>query len=163
MLLLVQSLLTVYSSIFFAAHPIHLSMTEFFQGKEGQPMEMSVTLFMDDFATAINYKAHEKQVQQGKLKPETLMERYLKEKLSVQINDKAVDFALERTESNMNAVTCYFRFRPQVSEVHHIRIESKIFLELFDDQRNMVQIQIPGKKNGMIALDRKTTSGSAEL
>ena len=63
----------------------------------------------------------------------------------------------------MDAITCYFRFKPQVSEVRHIRIESRIFLELFDDQRNMVQIQIPGKKNGMISLDRKTISGTAEL
>ena len=160
--LLIQVLLTVYPALF-ALHPIHLSMTEFFQGKEGQPVEMSVTLFMDDFASAIQYKNYEKQIQQGKLKPETLMERYLKEKLTVQVNNKAVDFMLERTETNMDAITCYFRFKPQVSDVRHIRIESKIFLELFDDQRNMVQIQIPGKKNGMISLDRKTTSGSADL
>ena len=160
--LLIQVLLTVYS-VLFAPHPIHLSMTEFFQGKEGQPVEMSVTLFMDDFAAAIQYKNHEKQIQQGKLKPETLMERYLKEKLTVQVNNKAVDFTLERTETNMDAITCYFRFKPQVSEVRHIRIESRIFLELFDDQRNMVQIQIPGKKNGMLSLDRKTLSGTAEL
>jgi len=162
MFLLFNSILAIYSTFFFA-HPIHLSMTEFFQEKEGQTMGMSVTLFMDDFAAAIHYPKYEKQIQQGKLKPETLMERYLKEKLSVQINQKPVEFSLHRTESNMNAITCYFRFKPQVSEVNSIRIESRIFLELFDDQRNMVQIQLPGKKNGMIALDRKTISGTADL
>jgi len=147
----------------FPLHPIHLSVTEFFQEKGDESVGMSVTLFMDDFAEAINYRAHEKQVQQGKLKPETLMERYLKEKLSIQVNGKAIEFYLERTETNMDAVTCYFRLKPQVSEVNSIKIESHIFLELFDDQRNMVQIQLPGKKTGMIALDRKKVSGSADL
>ncbi|MEY4133717.1 MAG: DUF6702 family protein [Saprospiraceae bacterium] len=144
-------------------HPIHLSMTEFFQEKENTSVGMSVTLFMDDFAKAINYQAYVQQIQQGKLKPETLMERYLKKKLSVQVNGKTVDFYLDRTETNMDAVTCYFRLKPQVSSVNSIQIESLIFLELFDDQRNMVQIQLPGKKTGMIALDGKKRSGTAEL
>lgn len=144
-------------------HPIHLSVTEFFQEKGSTNLGMSITLFMDDLGEAINYKAYEKQIRQGKMKPEALMERYLKEKLTVHINGQQVGFSLDRTETNMDAVTCYLRLQPQIRDVQHIRIENRVMLELFDDQRNMIQIQLPGKKSGMISLDKKKISGATDL
>ena len=36
-------------------------------------------------------------------------------------------------------------------------------LELFNDQRNLVQIRIPGKKEGALSLDKSKTSAVAAL
>ncbi|MBK6949103.1 MAG: hypothetical protein IPH16_14525 [Haliscomenobacter sp.] len=144
-------------------HPVHLSVMEIYRDEKTRQIGMSVTLFMDDFGDAIHYQTYEKQIQQGKIKPESLMERYLQQKLTIKMDGERVAFRIQRTENSMGAITCYLRLEPERADVRTIAVENQIFLELFDDQRNMVQIQIPGKKSGMLSLDRKKTSGLAEL
>ena len=123
-------------------HPVHLSVMEIYRDEKTRQIGMSVTLFMDDFGEAIHYQTYEKQIQQGKIK---------------------AGFRIQRVENTMGAITCYLRLEPERADVRTIAIDNQIFLELFDDQRNMVQIQIPGKKSGMLSLDKKKTSGLAEL
>lgn len=144
-------------------HPVHLSVMEIYRDEKTRQIGMSVTLFMDDFGEAIHYQSYEKQIQQGKIKAETLMERYLQQKLTVKMDGERAGFRIQRVENAMGAITCYLRLEPERADVRTIAIDNQIFLELFDDQRNMVQIQIPGKKSGMLSLDKKKTSGLAEL
>lgn len=144
-------------------HPVHLSVMEIYRDEKTRQIGMSVTLFMDDFGEAIHYQSYEKQIQQGKIKAEALMERYLQQKLTVKMDGERAEFRIMRTENSMGAITCYLRLQPERADVRTIAIDNQIFLELFDDQRNMVQIQIPGKKSGMLSLDKKKTSGLAEL
>lgn len=142
-------------------HPIHLSVAEIYQNKDTRKLELSITLFMDDFSKAVNYASYEKQIRQGKIKPEDLMIRYLREKLELKLNGQAVAFELLRTESAMDAVTCYLQLKPQVAEVHKIEVRNQVFLELFDDQRNMVQVRLPGEKGGAMLLNKEKPSASA--
>jgi hypothetical protein len=144
-------------------HPIHLSVTEIYENKKSGRMELSATLFMDDFARAIHYENYEKQIRQGKVKPEDLMLRYLREKLRIQVNGQPAAFRLLRTENNMDAVTCYLGVEPAVKSVQRLYIENRIFLELFDDQRNMVQIDLGENRSGAVQFDHKKTSAAIDL
>ena len=144
-------------------HPIHLSVTEIYENEKSGRIELSTTLFMDDFARAIRYESYEKQIQQGKIRPEDLMLRYLKEKLRMQVNGQPATFRLLRTENNMDAVTCYLGVEPGVKSVQKLYIENRIFLELFDDQRNMVQIELGGNPAGAVQFDHKKTVAAIDL
>lgn len=142
------------------AHPVHLSMLEITQDKQSRQVEMAVTLFMDDFGQAIKYSQYEKQISQGKIQVETLMQRYLQEKIQLRLNETTTTFRIRRTENNLNAVTCYLDLKPATQELKHLYIDSKVLLELFDDQRNMVQVELNGRAAGAVQLDKKKTSVS---
>lgn len=144
-------------------HPVHLSMVEITQDKQSRQIEMSVTLFMDDFGKAIKYPQYEKQIQQGKMSAETLMQRYLQEKIQLRINGKPTTFNIRSTENNLNAVTCYLNLKPAIQDIRQLYIEDKVLLELFDDQRNMVQIQLNGQPAGAVQLDKKKTAVSLDF
>ncbi len=144
-------------------HPVHLTVTELYTEKKSGNVDLSTTLFMDDFAKAIHYSNYEKQIQEGKVKPEALMERYLQAKLRLRINNKEVSFTVRRTENNMDAVTCYLTLKPNIKEVHQLYIENKLLIELFDDQRNMVQVQLEDKPAGVVQFDKKKTTTTLNL
>ncbi|HOY15665.1 MAG TPA: hypothetical protein PLC89_00165 [Haliscomenobacter sp.] len=146
-----------------APHPIHLTVMEIYRAENSKNLECSVTLFSDDFARAIQYETYAPQIQNGKLKVEDLMLKYLRSKLQMKINGKNAAYTLVRTENNPETITCYLKLALSAAETQKIEIVSKLMLELFNDQRNLVQIRIPGKKEGAISLDKTKTGSTATL
>lgn len=144
-------------------HPIHLTVTEFYSTDKTKNLECSVTLFADDFARAIQYEIYAAQVQSGKLKVEDLMLKYLRSKIQLKINGKNSSFSLQRSENTPETITCYLKINIPATEIQKIEIDSKLMLEMFNDQRNLVQIRIPGKKEGALNLDKSKTFGVATL
>jgi hypothetical protein len=138
-------------------HPIHLSMMEIYEEK--QQLTISVTLFSDDFSTAIGYAEHAESIQSGKMKVNDLMLKYLKSKLKLKIDGKTVNYAVARAESGAETVTCVLKPKPALHNAQKIEVYNELMLELFNDQRNLVQARIPGKKEGALTLDKKNVSG----
>ena len=87
---------------------------------------------------------------------------HLQQHLKVKVNGKNVRYKIREKESNFPAVTCYMEIKDKVGEVHSIEIENTLLLEQFNDQKNMVHLRIPGKKEGSMILNRKKKSGLAE-
>jgi hypothetical protein len=146
-----------------APHPIHLTVMEIYGTDKSKNLECSVTFFSDDFARAIQYETYAPQIQSGKLKADDLIIKYLRSKLQLKINGKSGNFSLLRTENTHETITCYLKFNAVAAETQKIEIVSKLMLELFNDQRNLVQIRIPGKKEGALSLDKSKTSAVAAL
>ena len=159
----------MYALLFFlwclppTPHPIHLTVMEIYRAENSKNLECSVTLFSDDFARAIHYETYAAQIQQGKLKVDDLMLKYLRSKLQMRINGKSTSFTLFRSENTPETITCYLKVALPAAEAQKIQIENKLMLELFDDQRNLVQIRIPGKKEGALSLDKNKPDGTAAL
>jgi hypothetical protein len=157
--------LFLFLSLFTLAppHPIHVSVMEIYSAEKSKNLEFSVTLFADDFARAIQYESHAPQIQSGKLKVEDLMLKYLRSKLQLKINGKNANYGLYRTENTHETVTCYLKINTPAATAQKIAVESTLMLELFSDQRNLVQIRIPGKKEGALSLDKSKTGAVATL
>lgn len=156
-------LFLLFSAPLFAPHPIHLTVMEIYATEKSKNLECSVTLFSDDFARAIQYETYAPQIQSGKLKADDLILKYLRSKLQLKINGKSGSFSLQRTENTHETITCYLKLNAVAAETQKIEIASKLMLELFNDQRNLVQIRIPGKKEGALSLDKSKTSAVAAL
>lgn len=153
----------LFSAPLFAPHPIHLTVMEIYGSEKSKNLECSVTFFSDDFARAIQYETYAPQIQSGKLKTEDLILKYLRSKLQLKINGKNGNYSLQRTENTHETITCYLKLNAIAAEAQKIEIASKLMLELFNDQRNLVQIRIPGKKEGALNLDKSKTSAVAAL
>ena len=156
-------LLFLFSFPLLAPHPIHLTVVEIYGTEKSKNLECSVTFFSDDFARAIQYETYAPQIQSGKLKTDDLIIKYRRSKPQLKINRKSGNFSLQRTENTHETITCYLKLNAVAAETQKIEIASKLMLELFNDQRNLVQIRIPGKKEGALSLDKSKTSAVAAL
>jgi len=144
-------------------HPIHLSVTEIKRSEVDAPLRVSVTLFMDDFSRAVEYDKYAADIRAGKMSVDDLVLQYLRDHMHLRINGEELQYRIASRETNFPAVTCYLEPERQVDQVNNIEVESTIFLELFDDQRNVVHIRLAGQKEGSILLDKKKQKGEAQL
>ena len=73
------------------------------------------------------------------------IESYLKEYLSITINGKAVEFKYLGKEAQLDATWCYLELE-KVGNVKKLEIQNSIMLREFDDQTNLVNLNIKGRK-----------------
>ncbi|MEM6377634.1 MAG: DUF6702 family protein [Bacteroidota bacterium] len=144
-------------------HPIHLSVTEVSAEDAQSELNFSITFFMDDFGVAAKYPKYADAINTGKMTVDELILQHLQKHLKVKVNGKALKYKIKRKESNFPSVTCYLDLQKLPKELSTLEIENTLLLELFDDQKNMVHIRIPGKKQGSMILDHKKKSGLAKL
>lgn len=144
-------------------HPVHLSVTEVFAEDAQSEIDFTITFFMDDFGTAAEYSKYATDINQGKMTVDDLILQHLQKHLKVKANGKALKYEIKSKESNFPSVTCYLKLQKLPKELNTLEIENTLLLELFDDQRNMVNIRIPGKKQGSMILNHKKKSGVAKL
>ncbi len=136
-------------------HPIHLSVTEIYRESTNGPVTASITFFADDFAVAANYKQQAAAINSGQLSQEDFILHYLKERFSLQLNGQTIDYSIAQTQSNFPAITCYLDLSPEVVEVKSLEVENTLLLELFDDQKNTVNIDLGKGKQGALILDHR--------
>ncbi len=160
--------LFVFSGLLLAAplqveemHPIHLSVTEIYRTDAGD-LEMSITFFMDDFGNAVHYEKYQEKISNGELSVDDLIMDYLQEKTEIELNGKAVTYTLDRKESNFPSLTCYLKVTPQEKDLKSLTVENTMMLELFDDQRNMVNVRLP-EQEGSMMLNKKKTRATANF
>ncbi len=136
-------------------HPIHLSVMEIYEDEVFDGIGLSITIFADDFGVAVDYPKHEAEIRAGKLTVDDLIIKYLEEKMEVRINDREVRFGIVAMESNFPALTCYLKPSKKIGKIEKLEVKSEVFLELFDDQKNMVHVKLPGQKGSMILNHKK--------
>ena len=144
-------------------HPIHLSVTEVSAADAQASLDFSITFFMDDFGTAAEYPKYADAINAGKMTVDDLILQHLQKHLKVKANGKELKYDIKSKESNFPSVTCYLELQKLPKELHTLEIENTLLLELFEDQKNMVHIRIPGKKQGSMILNHKKKSGLAQL
>ncbi len=133
------------------AHPFHVSVTEINQNTAARTLEVQSKFFTDDFEatlkTVYNTKAdlteaalHEKM--------DTLVSRYLRSRLQLQINDKPVALQYLGFEQEKEAVYVYLEAVNIAASVQRVTCYSKLLYEQFADQVNIFHVTTAkGKKS----------------
>lgn len=147
----------------FEEHPVHLSVTEVFAEDAQSDVDFTITFFMDDFGVAAEYSKYADAINSGKMTVDDLILQHLHKHLKVKANGKVLKYQIKSKESNFPSVTCYLELEKLPKELNTLEIENTLLLELFDDQRNMVNIRIPGKKQGSMILNHHKKSAVAKL
>ncbi len=81
------------------------------------------------------------------------MERYLKDKINIKINGKSAEFKFIGKEYDNDILFCYLEVA-DVKEVKTIEISNTLLFDSFDDQQNIVKLNINGEKKSFILMDR---------
>ncbi|NRB63216.1 MAG: hypothetical protein HRU40_09370 [Saprospiraceae bacterium] len=142
-------------------HPIHLSVTEIYRNDMGA-LEMSVTFFMDDFSNAVNYDRYRDKIDAGELTVDDLIMTYLRKHHQLKMDGEPVSYQLKRKQSNFPALTCYFLIDSEKKNASSLTVRNTMMLELFDDQRNMVNVRLSEKKVALL-LHKKQKEATASF
>ena len=140
---------------------MHVSICQINYNKQNQNLEIYIHVFTDDLITALKSRnAPELFLGENKELPQTdsLINSYLKSKLSILVNDKATDISFIGKEIETDAVWCYYETK-KIDEPKKITVYCEILTEIFDTQSNIIQFT---KNNEMLSLifDKLKTEGS---
>ncbi|MCF8463335.1 MAG: hypothetical protein K9G41_00735 [Flavobacteriales bacterium] len=142
--------------ILFAPHEFHLSLTEINHNPDKKSLEIAVKLFTDDLTVALKQAGAPTQMELGTENepPEAneYIESYLKAHLKLVVNGKPIDFAYLGKEAELDATWCFVEVK-DVKKVQSLQVENSFLIEAFDDQTNMVNLNINGRKKS--GLSRK--------
>jgi len=122
------------------AHKFYVSITEVNYNTENKSLEISIKLFTDDLEAALEEGTTKKLwIGDEREAPETdsLLATYLNKKFNIHVNDEAQIAAFLGKELEADVTWCYLEIM-NVSDIKNITVNNRIFMELFDDQKNLV-------------------------
>ncbi len=148
-------------------HAFHLSKCDIEYSVGQKSLQVTLHVFIDDLEAALRkqgrdhlFVGSEREVPSAN----GFIAAYLQEKLIISVNQKKQKaiFLGKETTKDLSAVWIYLEIK-DVSEIRDIFVEDKLLTEVFDDQKNIVQIKASGKKGGYFILDKNKTSETTSL
>jgi hypothetical protein len=151
----------------FEMHQFHISKTDVTYKPTEKTLQITMHIFIDDLEKSLEkqgvtkiYIGTEKEKQEAN----SLIIKYLQSNFSIKLNNKALayDFLGKETSNDKQAIWVYLEAK-NVKDIKQIFIENKIITETYSDQKNIVQINVPSKKQGYFLLDKNKPSEIASF
>lgn len=141
-------------------HDIHLSKSLVEYNAESKSIQISMHIYLDDLEAILNQRGAperlnlctEKEHPEG----EQHLIEYLRDQFKVSVNGAVKPFAFVGKEISEDylAAWCYLEIE-QVPSIQVISIKNKVLMDLYDDQKNIVQVVMPNKRKAYFMFDRK--------
>lgn len=147
--------LTLFSIALLLAqlHDFHSSVTQIDYSLEHKSLQITVRLFSDDLSAAlVKSGAPEMELGTASEPPEAneYIEAYLNKHLQLIVNGKPVQFNYLGKEAQLDATWCYVEVE-KVGNVRNLEVTNTILLDDFEDQTNIVNLNIKGQKQSGIS------------
>ncbi|MGB5417716.1 DUF6702 family protein [Algibacter sp.] len=137
---------------FTAIHKYYISVTQVNYIEDKESLQIVSRIFIDDFESALksNYdEAIVLDVNDDEIIIDSYMNRYLQDKIKLQVNNVDVTFNFIGKEYEGDIVRCYL----EVEHVKHIEtffISNTVLFDLQKDQQNIVKTNINSKNKSFI-------------
>jgi regulatory protein YycI of two-component signal transduction system YycFG len=143
----------------FTLHKYYVSVTEISYNQKSEQLEISLKVFNDDWQNALDHRLGQP-VKLGSKneypKLDSLVSAYLFDGFSVKVNEEQKKLHIIGSEIEGEATWIYM-YVDEVKDVKSIEIHNKILTEMFDEQRNVVQLTF-GKINRSALLTKSRSS-----
>ena len=149
-LFLLSSLLSNFSLLTNGEHKFYLSSCVIEYNQPSQALQISLHIFLDDMEDALQNQGLEKQFLCTELEKEDAEKhffKYLQDNFQLTVNgvSKNYNYIGKEISEDLAAVWCYLEIE-DIQKVEEIEIYNSILVEIFEDQKNVVSIHIPGNK-----------------
>lgn len=138
------------SSFSSALHEFHISKSEVLYNTTEKALQITVHIFIDDLEDALKNQGAEKLHLCSELEAENAdvyLEKYLRQQFRLTVDGKEVNYNFlgKEPSEDLQAVWCYMEVT-EVENIKELMVVNSILQEMFDDQKNIVQVNM-GKKN----------------
>ncbi len=146
---------TLLSILFFlfSAHDFHLSLTEIKHNEDHRSLEISIKLFTDDLQDALEMAGAPKMELGSQAEPPAAnehIEKYVRTHFRLMVNGKPAEFIYLGKEAELDATWCFVEVK-DIRKVKSLEVQNSFLLEAFDDQTNMVNLNMNGRKKSGLA------------
>lgn len=136
----------------FNAHKFYIGVFQIDYFKEKKSIQITTRLFIDDFEKVLHkkYNKHFYITTKDEVADANLyVSKYLQEKLKIKVNNKnhPIEFLLKEQEENV--LICYLRIKFS-EKIKTIEITNNVLTEEFNEQQNLVHLNINGNKKTLL-------------
>lgn len=148
-------------------HEFHISKTDMVFNPKEKTLQITMHIFIDDLEIALEkqgYKSLSVGTEKEKKEANTYISQYLFNQFSVKVNNKYTQYDIlgKETSRDRQALYIYMEIK-NIKDIRNIFVENKVLTEIYDDQKNIIQVNIPSKRQGYFLLDRNKTADSAQF
>lgn len=153
-------LLVIPLFAFSVLHKYYISVTQIEYVKSKQSIQIITRIFTDDFEKLLRTRYDETITLAEINEPETTnlyIERYLKEKIKIKINNKTVNFSFVGKEYDADLVKCYLEIEG-VKTIESFEISNEVLFDLFNDQQNIIKAKINSNQKSVILIPQNRSA-----
>ena len=142
---------TLFFSVWFAFHPVHVTLTSIDYIPETESFKVFVRMYFDDFVLdcKLNGDVIQKEGFSGRNSSSIeAVEKYLKDKVVIKVNDKQLSGKLHDMNMIDNEVSMNMEFingkKPKT-----VTVKNLIMTGLYNDQSNMIIVKVDDFEEGV--------------
>lgn len=151
----------LYLSLLFTGsidHDIHLSKSEVNYDSKSRSVQVSISLFLDDFELALKERGFDNVKLFSTFEVENadeLIEDYLSDKLKFSQNNEEImtTYLGREISEDLSAVWCYIEVE-NVPQDQILTVTNEVFMEIYDDQKHVMVITKDLKRIDHWIIDR---------
>lgn len=133
-------------------HDFYVSLADIEYNEQSAALEMSLKVFTDDLEDAIqlanNVELH-LDTQKEHVDADSLIDLYLAKQVQFELDDQPLEIEFLGKEYEADATWLYIEVPCQKPNTS-LSVRNYVFMELFDDQRNIVHLKMLGQKESFI-------------
>lgn len=142
-----------------AVHDFHVSITKIDLNPESKKLEIMIKLFTDDLSEALNQKYGTNFMLGTASEPPNANDRlkeYVNGQFSISVNGKPVELNYLGKQQEDDATWVYIESE-RVGKIRSMAVSNPLLTDLFDDQANLINVKVEGKKGGLTLRKGETT------
>lgn len=153
-ILVILAMLPLFLSA--SLHKFYVSVTEIEYVKEKKTVQIISRIFVDDLEKALRQRYDENLTLATSKESKDVavyLERYLKSKIEIKINGKAVNFKFIGKEYDNDIVFCYLEI-VDIQEIKSFEISNQVLFDTYSEQQNMVKLKINDQNKSIMLMSQ---------
>jgi len=141
----------LFFSIWFLFHPVHVTMTSIDYIPEMKSYKVFIRMYFDDFLRDCHLDAGDiqnKQFSENNSTSRDVMEKYLKEKIVIKVNEEQLSGKLKEMNLADNQISMILEYGAG-KQAKTITVKILIMIGLYSDMSNMLIIKINDFEEGL--------------
>ncbi len=142
---------------FIAVHKYYVSVTQIDYIKEKKSVQITSRIFIDDFEKLLRERYDQSITlakDQDEKQIDLYIEKYLKSKLKININNKPVNLVFIGKEYEDDIMNCYLEIE-NISEITSFEVVNEVLFDMFKEQKNIVRTFINSKHKSFVLIPEK--------
>lgn len=136
----------------FSLHKFHLSNTKVFFNTKEKSLQITMRCFVDDIENSLN-DSNQIILELGNDRELKDSNQYLKDyvltNFKIDLNHQKQNITYLGKEIEKDIIYFYLEI-PNISDISSIKVENKVLFESFDDQQNVIRLQLNDKKKTFV-------------